>query len=324
MTATILIVDDEPANLATLRQILGADYRLAFARNGAETFAAVAKHHPALILLDIVMPDMDGITVCARLKADPSTENIPVIFVTALGEVGDEAAGFAAGAVDYIIKPVSAPIVQARVRAHLSLVRATQLEESYFDAIHMMGDASRFKDTDTGNHIWRIADYSRALARAAGWDETLCNQIELAAPMHDLGKLGIPDAILHKPGKLDPGEWDVMQRHSMIGYQIMEPSGAPILRMAADIARHHHERWDGTGYPDQLVGDAIPMAARIVAITDVFDALCTVRPYKQAWPLPQVLEHLAANAGTHFDPTLLALFQSILPEILAIQARHQD
>lgn len=324
MTAPVLIVDDEPANLATLRQILGADYPLVFARNAAETFAAVAKHQPALILLDIVMPDMSGIDVCARLKADPATENIPVIFVTALAEVGDEAAGFAVGAVDYIIKPVSAPIVRARVRTHLSLVRSQQLEESYFDAVHMMGDASRFKDTETGEHIWRIADGSRALAQALGWDESLCNQMALAAPMHDLGKLGIPDAILHKPGKLDPAEWQIMQTHSMIGFKILATSKAPLLRMAADIARHHHERWDGTGYPDRLAGQDIPMSARIVALTDVFDALTSERPYKAAWPLDKVLDHLQSEAGSHFDPALLPVFMQVLPQILEIRDRHRD
>ena len=324
MTAPILIVDDEPANLATLRQILGDSYPLVFARSAAEAFTAVEKHKPALILLDIVMPDMNGIAVCNRLQSDPATANIPVIFVTALGDVGDEAAGFAAGAVDYIIKPVSPPIVRARVRTHLSLVRSAQLEQSYFDAIHMMGDASRFKDTETGNHIWRIADYSRALAQAAGWDEVLCNQMALAAPMHDLGKLGIPDVILHKPGKLDAAEWAVMQTHSEIGYQILASSKAPILQMAAQIARHHHERWDGAGYPDRLAGNAIPLAARIVAIADVFDALCTVRTYKPAWPQEKVLEHIAQGAGNHFDPALVPLFLSILPQIQEIHQRHPD
>lgn len=324
MPGPLLIVDDEPLNLATLRQILGGEYPLVFARNGAETFAAVAKHKPALILLDIVMPDMTGIEVCRRLKADPETAGIPVIFVTALAEVGDEAAGFSAGAVDYIIKPVSAPLVRARIRTHLSLVSAAKLEESYHDAIHMMGNASRFKDTDTGTHIWRIADYSRTLARAAGWEEALCDELALAAPMHDLGKLGIPDAILHKPGKLDPQEWATMQTHSMIGYEILSMSKAPILHMAALIARHHHERWDGSGYPDKLAGEAIPQAARIVAITDAFDALCTVRPYKAAWPLQQVMDYLEAQAGTQFDPELVRLFKSVLPQILDIQARHPD
>ncbi len=324
MQDPILIVDDEPANLATLRHILAADYPLVFARSAAETYVAVAKHRPALILLDIMMPDVDGLAVCKALKADPDTRNIPVIFVTALSEVGDESAGFSAGAVDYIVKPVSAPIVRARVRTHLSLVRAEQLQASYHGAIHMMGDASKFKDTDTGTHIWRIAGYAKALAEAIGWDAELCSQIELAAPMHDLGKLGIPDAILHKPGKLDAAEWAVMQTHSMIGYAILSNSQAPILQMAALIARHHHERWDGTGYPDQLSGETIPMAARIVAIADVFDALSIARPYKDAWPHEKVVAHLEAGKACHFDAELVHTFLQIMPKIIEIQAHFSD
>ena len=199
MTGPILIVDDEPANLALLRQILAPEHALVFARNGEGALAAAAKHRPALILLDIQMPDMDGYAACRRIKSDPLTADIPVIFVTGLAEVGDETAGFAAGAVDYIVKPVSPPIVRARVRTHLSLVSATVLEKSYHEAISMLGEASEFKDTETGAHIWRMAGYSRALAAACGWDATACQQIELAAPMHELGKLGIPDAIIHKP-----------------------------------------------------------------------------------------------------------------------------
>ena len=237
MHGPILVVDDEPANLATLRQILSPDHSLVFARSGAEALAAVGKHQPALVLLDVMMPDMDGFSVCRQIKADAASRDIPVIFVTSLAEVGDEAAGFAAGAVDYIVKPVSPSIVRARVRTHLSLVRAEQLQQSYFDAIHMMGDASRFKDTDTGAHIWRMARYSAAIARAAGCGEAMCAELELAAPMHDLGKLGVPDLILRKPGPLDDEEWVVMKSHCMMGYNILSTSRAPILQMAARIAR---------------------------------------------------------------------------------------
>jgi putative two-component system response regulator len=324
VSGPILIVDDEAANLATLKYILSADYPLVFARSGAETLLAVEKHNPALILLDIMMPDMDGIAVCRHLKAQANTRNIPIIFVTALSEIGDEAAGFSAGAVDYIVKPVSPAIVHARVRTHLSLVRSEQLQESYFDAIHMMGDASRFKDTETGTHIQRIAGYSRVLAQALGWDPGRCDEIALAAPMHDLGKLGIPDAVLHKPGKLNAQEWAVMQGHCEIGYQILSTSRAPLLRMAADIARHHHERWDGTGYPAGLSGTAIPLAARIVAMADVFDALCNRRPYKEPWPLTEVLDFMEGQAGKHFDPELVEVFLRIKPDILSVQAHFAD
>ena len=320
MTAPILIVDDEPANLALLRQILAPDYPLVFARNGTEALAAAIKHRPALILLDIEMPDMNGYTACRRLKANPETESIPVIFVTSLSEIGDEAAGFEAGAVDYIIKPVSAPTVRARVRTHLSLVSAKQLSQSYNDAIYMLGEASEFKDTDTGTHIWRMAAYSSALAAAAGWSKEDCLQLELAAPMHDIGKLAIPDAILHKPAKLDAQEWATMQTHSEVGYKILSKSAAPLLQMAATVARCHHERWDGLGYPQGLAGEAIPEMARIVSIADVFDALSTKRPYKDVSPLERVVQTLKDSAGTHFEPRLLAHFLGILPQILEIKA----
>lgn len=324
MTAPILIVDDEPANLALLRQILGPDYSLVFARSGAEALVAAGKHQPSLVLLDIEMPGMSGYDVCRALKANPATESIPVIFVTSLSEVGNETAGFDAGAVDYIVKPVSPPIVRARVRTHLSLVSAKQLAQSYIDAIYMLGEASEFKDTDTGTHIWRMAAYSSALAAAAGWDEAACRQLEMAAPMHDIGKLGIPDAILHKPGKLDGQEWAIMQTHSETGYRILSKSTAPLLQMAATIARFHHERWDGSGYPCGLAGEAIPEMARIVAIADVFDALTMPRPYKEAWPLDRVLQTLRESAGNHFEPRLVDLFLGIMPQIEAIEKHWQE
>ena len=320
MSGTVLIVDDEPANLALLRQVLAPEYSLVFARSGAEALAAAAKHAPALILLDIRMPDMDGYSVCRQLKIDPATAHIPVIFVTGLADVGDETAGFEAGAVDYIVKPVSPPIVRARVRTHLSLVSATQLRNSYRDAIHMLGEASEFKDTDTGVHIWRMANYSAALAAAIGWNDDGCQRLKLAAPMHDIGKLGIPDAILHKPGRLDADEWEVMRTHTSIGHRILSKgTDSPILQMAATVALYHHEKWDGGGYPAGLAGEAIPEAARIVAIADVFDALGTTRPYKEPWPLDRIVATLEEGAGAHFDPRLVGHFVGMLPAITAIR-----
>jgi putative two-component system response regulator len=318
MTSTILIVDDEPANLALLRQILGEHYPLVFARNGPEALSAAQKHQPSLVLLDIEMPGMSGYEVCRCLKNEVSTASIPVIFVTSLSEVGNETAGFDAGAVDYIVKPVSPPVVRARVRTHLSLVSTTQLAQSYNDAIYMLGEASEFKDTDTGTHIWRMAAYSRALADAVGWSAPACTQLEMAAPMHDIGKLAIPDNILHKPGKLDTAEWAIMQTHSEVGYRILSKSSAPLLRMAATIARHHHERWDGSGYPAGLAGNDIPEMARIVAIADVFDALSMPRPYKDAWPMERVVQTLRETSGSHFEPRLVASFLDILPRIVTI------
>lgn len=320
LNGPILIVDDEAANLASLESILSDKYPLVFARNGAEALMAVRKHAPRLILMDIQMPDMDGYTVCHQLKADPRTENIPVIFISSLAETGDENSGFEAGGVDYITKPISPAIVIARVKTHLSLVSASFLEQSYRDAIYMLGEAGHYNDNDTGAHIWRMAAYGRALAESCGWSVEACNQFELAAPMHDTGKIGISDSILKKPGKLDAAEWMVMKTHSKIGYDILTKSKAPVFQMAAEIALHHHERWDGSGYPDGLTGELIADSARIIALSDVFDALTMKRPYKEAWPLTQVMETIQESSGKHFEPRLVDLFVSILPRILEIQA----
>jgi len=319
----ILIVDDDPQNLAVMEQILSREYPLVFARSGAEALAAALKHAPSLILLDIRMPDMDGYAVCRRLKTDERTDAIPVIFVSGLAEVGDEAAGFDVGAVDYIVKPVSPAIVSARVKTHLSLVRASFLEQSQRDAIYMLAEAGHFNDNDTGVHIWRMAAYAKAMAQASGWCDEACHQMELAAPMHDTGKIGIPNSILKKPGALDAAEWNIMKTHSRIGHDILVKSNAPVFQMAAEIALHHHERWDGSGYPDGLAGLAIPECARIVAIADVFDALSMKRPYKEAWPLDKVLATIHAGAGSHFEPRLVDLFVSILSRVLNIQSTWQ-
>jgi putative two-component system response regulator len=238
----ILCVDDEPVNLGVLRQALKDEFSLAFASSGAEALMAVKKHRPALVLIDVQMPEMDGYEVCRQLKGSPESEHIPVIFVTSLAEEVDEKAGFDAGGVDYITKPISAPIVRARVRTHLSLVRATTLEDSYRSAIYMLAEAGHYNDTDTGVHVWRMAAYSRALAEAVGWPADRCALLELAAPMHDTGKIGMPDAVLKKPGKLDPAEWEIMRSHARIGYDILRKSNAPVFQLAAEIALNHHEK----------------------------------------------------------------------------------
>ncbi|MGZ4959500.1 MAG: response regulator [Methylomonas sp.] len=316
----ILIVDDEPINLATLRQILEPYYRLVFASTGEQALVAVAKHRPSLILLDIQMPDIDGYAVCRMLKADPTFESIPIMFVTSLGEMGNEKEGFAAGCVDYLIKPVCADIVLARVKTHLSLVRASQLERSYRAAVFMLGKAGHYNDNDTGIHIWRMAAYSRALANNLSWDESEYELLELAASMHDTGKIGVPDAVLQKADKLNAEEWKIMQSHTRIGYEILSQNDAPLFKMAAEIALRHHEKWDGTGYPDGLAGEDIPLTARIVAIADVFDALSMSRPYKEAWPIEKILSYMHEESGRQFDPYLLEQFMAILPAILTIKA----
>jgi putative two-component system response regulator len=314
-------VDDEPGNLGILRHILKDLYPLVFARNGVEALRAVKKHHPALILLDVQMPDMNGYEVCRQLKRHPETENIPVIFVTNKSEVLDEKAGFDAGGVDYIVKPLYPLIVQARVNTQLSLVRASELERSYRAAIYMLGEAGHYNDTDTGVHIWRMAAYSKVLAVAVGWSVEQQNLMELAAPMHDTGKIGIPDAVLKKPGGLDAAEWKIMQTHCQIGHDILNKSDTPVFKLAAEIALNHHEKWAGGGYPNGLAGARIPESARIVAIADVFDALAMKRPYKEAWPLDRIMGLLEAGSGQHFEPRMVECFKANLPKILDIKAR---
>ncbi len=320
----ILCADDEPYNLGILRMALKDEHSLVFARNGAETLQAVAKHRPSLILLDVQMNDIDGYEVCRQLKSNIETEHIPVIFVTGMTQEDDERNGFDVGAVDYITKPISAPIVQARVRTHLSLVRAEALEKSYHDAIHMLGKAGHYNDNDTGVHIWRMAAYCKTLAETVGWNVEQCKLLELAAPMHDTGKIGIPDSVLKKPGKLDIEEWRIMQTHTLIGHGILKQSNAPLFQLAAEIALYHHEKWDGSGYPDGLSATEIPESARIVTIADVFDALSMKRPYKEAWPLNQILTYFRENIDSHFDSRLVEAFFDIMPKVLEIKTEWDE
>ena len=320
----LLLVDDEPTNLQVLRHVLQADYRLLFATDGARALQVAREQLPQLILLDIMMPGMDGYAVCRALKADTATAGIPVIFVTALNDSQDETAGFDVGAVDYITKPVSPPVVRARVRTHLSLVRMDELRETRLQIVQRLGRAAEYKDNETGLHVIRMSHFSQLLALAAGcspaWAEDLLN----AAPMHDVGKIGIPDAVLRKPGPLDAAEWDTMRRHPEIGAEIIGEHPSGLLQLAREIALAHHEKWDGSGYPRGLAGEAIPVSARIVAVADVFDALTTRRPYKEPWPVQEALDHIAAQAGKHFDPALVALFAPLVPQLLEIRARWSD
>jgi len=319
----ILCVDDEPGNLDLMRAVLGKDYRLICANGGDAALLAAEKHRPALILLDVEMPGMDGYEVAGKLKELPATAHIPIIFVTARNAPCDEEAGFAAGGVDYIGKPLNPRLLVARVRTHLSLVRAAELETSYRDAIAMLGEAGHYNDSDTGLHIWRMAEYSRCLALAVGWDEEDATLLELAAPMHDTGKIGIPDSILKKPGPLDADEWLIMKTHSLIGHQILSKSQAPLFRLAAEVALCHHERWDGSGYPEGLAGEAIPESARIVAVADVFDALTMKRPYKEAWPMEKVVHTLRELGGNHLDARMVAVFLAAMPEVEKIRRRWE-
>ncbi|MEG1055046.1 MAG: response regulator, partial [Janthinobacterium sp.] len=248
----LLLVDDEATNLQVLRQILQDDYRLLYAKDGEKALELARSNPVELILLDIMMPAMTGYEVCRQLKAMPATASIPVIFVTALCDVKDEADGFDAGAVDYITKPVSPPIVRARVRTHLSLVDAEELRRSRLQVIQTLGQAAEYKDNETGMHVIRMSHYAKTLALAAGCTDEWADDLLNAAPMHDVGKIGIPDAILQKPGKLDADEWQVMRRHAEIGAAIIGEHAGGLLKMARTIALTHHEKWDGSGYPQGL------------------------------------------------------------------------
>ena len=321
---TLLIADDEPTNLQVLRQILQADYRLLFAKDGLKAVELAHAEKPDLILLDVMMPNMTGHDACRALKADATTRDIPVIFVTAMADTEDEATGFELGAVDYIVKPVSAPIVRARVRTHLSLVRMDELRETRMQIIERLGRAAEYKDNETGLHVIRMSHYAQVLALAAGWSQVDAEELLAAAPMHDIGKIGIPDHILLKPGPLTPEEWTVMRSHPRIGADIIGEHRSTVLRLAREIALGHHEKWDGSGYPQGLSGEAIPMSARIVAIADVFDALTTARPYKKAWTVQAAVEQVQQDAGKHFDPTLVELFMGVLPQLLAIRERWKE
>ncbi|MGN6578960.1 MAG: HD domain-containing phosphohydrolase [Bordetella sp.] len=320
----LLVVDDEPNNLQVLRYVLQADYRLFFASSGERALTIAREQLPDLVLLDVMMPQMDGHAVCAALKADPATAQIPVIFITALTDSDDEAYGLSLGAVDYITKPISAPVVCARVRTHLSLVHMDELRETRLQIVQRLGRAAEYKDNETGMHVIRMSYYSQRLALQAGFDAAWAEDLLNAAPMHDVGKIGIPDAVLRKPGPLDVDEWTVMRRHPEIGAEIIGEHASGILRMACTIALCHHEKWDGSGYPNGLKGKEIPVEARIVAIADVFDALTSRRPYKEPWSPSQALDHIQTQAGRHFDPELVEHFATLIPELLQIQRRWAD
>ncbi|MBU1284357.1 MAG: two-component system response regulator [Gammaproteobacteria bacterium] len=320
----LLLVDDEATNLQVLRHILQDDYRLLFAKDGQKALEMAAREQPELILLDVMMPGMTGYEVCTRIKAEPALQDIPVIFVTALADIDDEARGFEVGAVDYITKPVSPAIVRARVRTHLSLVRLDELKRTRLQIVQRLGMAAEYKDNETGLHVIRMSHFARVLARAAGFSEAAADELLNAAPMHDVGKIGIPDAVLRKPGKLDSEEWAIMRGHVEIGARIIGEHASGLLKTAQIIALTHHEKWDGSGYPSGLTGEAIPIEGRIVAIADVFDALTSVRPYKAAWSIEDAVALLREESGRHFDPQLVELFIEQLPAILEIKARWAE
>ncbi|RLT92137.1 HD domain-containing phosphohydrolase [Ketobacter sp.] len=320
----LLIVDDEPTNLRILKLMLQEDYDLVFAKCGEEAIALVQAERPNLVLMDVMMPGMTGFEACSAIRALPNQGGVPVIFVTALKDEVDEATGFDCGGVDYITKPLSPAIVKARVRTHLSLVQAEELKTTRLQIIQKLGRAAEYKDNETGLHVMRMSHYSRILALASGYSEAAAEDLLNAAPMHDIGKIGIADSIMLKPGKLTEEEFAVMKQHPEIGAEILGESDVPLLQLARSVALHHHEKWDGSGYPFGLQGEAIPIEARIVALADVFDALTSERPYKKAWTVEAALEYVEEQSGRHFDPDLVKIFRASLPDILVIKERFAE
>lgn len=337
MQATILVVDDTPLNISVLTEILRGDYRVLAAINGEQALKiARGDAPPDLILLDVMMPGMSGHEVCQTLKAESRTRKIPVIFVTAMNQVEDEARGFELGAVDYITKPVSPPLVRARVKTHLALHdqnrelermvrdRTAELHHTRLEIIKRLGRAGEFRDNETGMHVVRVAHYCRLLGEAVRMNEEDLDLLLNAAPMHDIGKIGIRDSVLLKPGKLDDDEIKIMRQHVPFGAEIIGEHADALLSMARLIALTHHEKWDGTGYHRGLKGEEIPLVGRITSIADVFDALTSVRPYKKAWPVQDAVTLIQREAGTSFDPELVKHFVAILPQILAVRDKYSD
>jgi putative two-component system response regulator len=348
--AKIFLVDDTETNIDVLIEILSDQYDIGVALDGENALEDIPMTDPDLILLDIMMPGIDGYEVCRRLKQNPATENIPIIFVTAKQEILDETKGFSVGAVDYITKPISPPVVQARIKTHLELVRSrkqlasqntilekkvqertqqlkiknAELETTRLQIIQRLGRAAEFKDNETGLHVIRMSHYSQILARAAGLGDERANILLQAAPMHDIGKIGTPDRILLKPEKLNKDEVKIMQLHPDMGAGIIGNHDSILLKTARTVALTHHERWDGGGYPKRLKGEDIPVEGRIAAIADVFDALTTVRPYKNAWSIESTLDFLRQEQGKHFDPNLVSLFISAIDKVLEIHEKWAE
>ncbi|OOZ36551.1 HD-GYP domain-containing protein [Solemya velesiana gill symbiont] len=334
---TVLVVDDTPENIDVLSGVLRAEYKVKAALNGERALKiANGDTKPDMILLDIMMPGIDGYEVCRQLKANPATAKIPIIFITAKSQEEDEQKGLELGAVDYITKPISPPIVLTRVHTQLALYdqsrlleqkvreRTEELHETRLEIIRRLGRAAEFKDDETGLHVIRMSHYSRLIAEALDYSDDWTDLVFNAAPMHDIGKIGIPDKVLLKPGKLDDEEWELMRKHPEFGAAIIGEHRSDLMKMSKEIALSHHEKWDGSGYPYGLKEEDTPMSGQVVAIADVFDALTTERPYKKAWTVEDAVKLLDDNAGSHFDPNLIPLFHEVMPEILDIKGTYGE
>ena len=353
----VLIVDDLPENLYVLGELLqGAGYRVKVANSGHVALQLAAHHpKPALILLDVMMPGMDGHEVLRQLRSDSETNEIPVIFLTAMDADADEERAFGDGVADYITKPIKPAVVLARVRNQL-LVRHARLwlqdqnlaleaeiarrmrENELIQAVSIraLAHLAETRDNETGNHIQRTQSYVHLLATrlakhprfAATLDSKYIEVLARSAPLHDIGKVGIPDQILLKPGKLSPEEWTVMKTHTLLGSEAITlaerdiDASVDFLAQAKEIARWHHERWDGGGYPDGLAGEAIPLSARLMALADVFDALISKRVYKEPLPFPAVREIIRGERGRQFDPDITDSFLDACEEFEAIALHY--
>ena len=341
---TILVVDDVPENLDVMKDILMPYYRVQIATNGRLAIKiALSSARPDIILLDVMMPEMDGYEVIRILQQEELTRTIPVLFVTAKSDAEDESKGFELGAADYLVKPVTPPVVLARVKTHLAMndqrklladqvamrtaqltIRNLELEETRVEVIHQLARAAEYRDNETGMHVMRMGRFTQLLALEAGLTEPEAEQMTLAVPMHDIGKIGIPDNVLLKPGKLTDEEFKIIRTHPEIGYNIIGKHKAAILNLGAEIALTHHEKWNGRGYPRQLKGDEIPLSGRLTAIGDVFDALTSTRPYKKPWTVDDALAWIARESGEHFDPRLVSLFLPLKSALVEIMTQFRD
>ena len=332
----ILVVDDDESTRLIMRTILETEYEVLLSDSGSEALYTARHEKPDLILLDIIMPGLDGFETCRALKAELRTREIPVIFVTSLGDVKDETQGFQVGGADYIMKPVNPALLRARINIHLRLYHQQQaLRRQVAEAtseilatqrviIERLGKAAEYRDDLTGQHVVRMSLYTGILARAAGLSDEEARTLELAAPMHDIGKIKIPDDILKRPGKLSADEMSLMREHARFGAELIGHHHSHLLQLARTVAIAHHEKWDGSGYPEGLARDKIPLEARLVAIADVFDALTSPRPYKPAWTIEDAIKYIESQAGKHFDPELAPLLRSNLKLIEEVYYQHSD
>ena len=358
LKATVLVIDDSPDSLALISGLLKDHYRVKVANNASIGLQiALGEPAPDLILLDVMMVGMDGFEACRELKSNPATTQIPVIFLTGKTEAVDETLGLGLGAADYITKPVSPPILLARINTQLQLKASLDLLKDRADLLEIevakrtselvaaqdttilaMSMLAETRDLDTGNHIRRTQNYVKALAEHLQHHPRFSGQLNAvsiamlykSAPMHDIGKVGIPDRILLKPGRLTPDEFEIMKTHTTIGYdaivQAEKAQGGPVefLRMAKEIAHSHQEKWDGSGYPQGLAGEAIPLSARLMALADVYDALISVRVYKDGMPHDRAVQEIFQGRAAHFDPDMVDAFIEIQDEFAAIAARFVD